>query len=103
MPLYAMVIVVGAANEDGAHYIATRLPRQTGELIEAEFIGEPWRVRPKLRPRVEPCPVCGAEGEEQPCIENGRPIDDHAERGGDPQFDTLECFNQHPERDVLDG
>lgn len=29
-----------------------------------------------------PCPVCGAEGSDESCIEGGRLVDDHAERGG---------------------
>lgn len=29
----------------------------------------------------KPCPVCGAEGPDQSCVENGELTDDHDERG----------------------
>ena len=78
MPYYAITVVVEAPDETSAYDFATQGAMQAeGKTL---FVGEPWKVQPI----------------------NEYP--DHEIEGGppgpvfEPEFGSLECFDQHPER-----
>ena len=71
MPYYAVLVVVEADDEEKAWSIAHR--------GGTEFVGEPWVVNPmNVYPDNTPA------GETEP--------------DEDPEFGTIEAFDQHPER-----
>lgn len=68
MPAYAMVVVVEAANPSAMDALRETLIPDADAVL---FVGEPWEVH-AVAPDV---------AEQEP-----------------PEFDSLTCFDQHPDR-----
>ena len=85
MSTYAIVIVVAAPDAAAARDTVTMRGRHADELV---FVGEPWKVKPANAGALNADDLLARTGDER--------LRTVAESS--PEFDTLACLDQHPER-----